>query len=228
MIERIPKNFVLVEVESLFHEKIIFKDGSEFIIDTTYEPEKHNQVSGIVHTVPDDLYFNTSDMEFSMEYDVPIEIEKGDMVFFHYLQLSEAIKNNYIMMIDDKMHVYVRYDQCFCAIRNKEVIMLNGWILLEPFGEEETLRSDLINVNLPFHRRKAHPLRGEIAHIGLPVKKYLWSKYETDQDIAVGYGDKVMFLPHSDIPLEYGLHQTLEKLYYRVQRKDLLSKINLN
>jgi len=225
MLERIPKNFVLVEVESLFHDKVIFKDGRKLLIDTTYEPDKHNQVSGIVHTVPDSLYFNTSDMEFSMEYDIPMELKKGDKVFFHYLQVTAAIKKELTLTIDGKLHIFIRYDQCFCSIRDEDIVMLNGWMLLEPFGNEDRITSDVINVDLPFHRTKPHPLKGEIAHIGIPVNKYLWSKHETDDDVEVSKGDKVMFLPFSDIPLEYGLHQTLDKLYYRVQRKDLLNKL---
>ncbi len=225
MIERIPKSYVLVEVDSLFQDKILFQDGRELHIDPTYEPEKHHQTSGIVHTVPDSLHFDLKDMEFSMEYDVPIELKKGDKVFFHYLQISDAIKNKMLLTIEGKLHIFVRYDSCFCALREDEMVMLNGWMLLEPFGTTEELTSNVIDTKLPFHRRKPHPLKGEITSIGTPVKQYLWNKHESDKNINVSLGDKVMFLPHSDIPLEYGLHQKLDKVYYRVQRKDLLNKI---
>lgn len=226
MIKRIPSSYVLVEVETLLHDKVLFQDGRELLIDSSYEPEKHNQVSGIVHTAPDSLYFDTSEMEMSMEYDVPMELQKGDKVFFHYLQMSTAIKGNLILTINDKLHIFVRYDQCFCAIRKEEVIMLNGWMLLKPNGEEDMVSSSIIDVDLPTHRRKPHPLKGEVVHLGHPVKKYLWSKHETDENIDVALGDIVMFLPYSDIPLEYALHQSLDDIYYRVQRKDLLNKLN--
>lgn len=225
MIERIPKSFVLVEVDSLFHDKILFDDGRELLIDPTYEPEKHHQVSGIVHTVPDSLYYNKKDMEFSMEYDVPVELKKGDKVFFHYLQITKVLSESLMLTIDDKLHIFVRYDSCFCAIRDDNFIMLNGWMLLEPYGNTERLESEVLDLHLPFNRRKPHPLKGEITHIGEPVKEYLWSNHESDKNINVSLGDKVMFLPHSDIPLEYDMHQELNKVYYRVQRKDLLNKI---
>ena len=41
--------------------------------------------------------------------------------------------------------------------------------------------------------------------------------------LHVEKGDTVIFLPHSDIPLEYDMHQSLKEKYYRVQRKELLS-----
>lgn len=225
MVERIPNNYVLVEIDSLFHDKILFKDGGEFHIDPTFDPEKHHNTSGIVHTVPDSLYFNLTDMEFSMEYDVPIELKEGDKVFFHYLQISHAISGNMLLTIKGKLHVFVRYDSCFCALRGDDMIMLNGWMLLLPYGNAETLESDIIETKIPKDRRKPHPLKGEIVQIGNPVNRYLWNNHESDKNINVSLGDKVMFLPHSDIPLEYGLHQKLDKVYYRVQRKDLLNKI---
>ena len=223
MIQRIPKNYVLVEVDSLIHDKILFKDGSKLIVDTTYEPDKHNQVFGVVHTAPDDLYFDPKEMEFSVEYDIPMEIKKGDKIFYHYLQISTAIKQDLVLNIGGKTHIFVRYDQCFCAMRGDQVIMLNGWMLLEPYGLEDVLTSEVIKIR-PGNRRP-HPLKGKIAHIGTPVNKYLWSAHESDDHINVKSGDKVMFLPYSDIPLEYGIHQTLDQTYYRVQRKDLLNKL---
>jgi co-chaperonin GroES (HSP10) len=225
MIKRIPQNFVLIEVESLFHDNILFNDGRELLIDPTYEPEKHHQTSGIVHTVPDSLYFNKKDIEFSMEYQVPVELQKGDKVFFHYLQISSAINQKLLLTIEGKLHIFVRYDQCFCAIREGEMIMLNGWMLLEPYDYEEQIQSEVINTKLPSNRRKHHPLKGVISHIGDPVSEYLWGKHETDKGINVDKGDKVMFMPFSDIPLEYNMHQKLDKVYFRVQRKDILNKL---
>lgn len=225
MVERIPMNYVLVEVESLFHRNILFNDGREIYIDPTFEPEKHHRISGIVKEVPMELYFNLRDIEFSMEYDVPIELKKGDEVFFHYLQITSALENKSTITIDGKLHLFIKYDRCFCAIRNDEMVMLNGWMLLEPYGEASRPTSDVINTNIPINRRKPHPLKGVISKMGLPVDTYLWAKHESDKDIDVSLGDKVMFLPQSDIPLEYGLHQKLNKIYYRVQRKDLLNKI---
>jgi len=225
MVERIPMSYVLVELDALFYNKITLQSGGEIIIDPTYEPEKHHQTSGIVKTVPDSLYFEKSDMEFSMEYKVPIELKEGDKVFFHYLQISSAISNSHLLTIDGKQHIFIRYDQCFCAVRDEEFVMLNGWMLLEPIDQEDKPQPKYINTRLPKSRRKKDPLRGKILYLGDPVSEYLWGGEETDDGINVDAGEVVTFLPESDIPLEYNLHRTLSEVYYRVQRKDLINKI---
>ncbi len=109
-----------------------------------------------------------------MEYDVPIELQKGDKVFFHYLQLDAAIKGNMLMTISDKLHAFIRYDQCFCAMRDGEFITLNGWMLLEPYGEDDTPVSEILYTKIS-NRKKYHPLKGKIVHLGTPVSEYLWS-----------------------------------------------------
>ena len=75
---------------------------------------------------------------------------------------------------------------------------------------------------LPKDRQDHDPLMGEIVHIGEPVEQYFYGS-ETDNGINVKKGDKVIFLPHSDIPLEYPMHKSLDETYFRAQRKELLS-----
>jgi co-chaperonin GroES (HSP10) len=225
MVERIPASYVLIELDALFYNKITLRSGDDLIIDPTYEPEKHHQTSGIVKAVPDSLYFQKFDMEFSMEYKVPVEIKEGDKVFFHYLQISSAISNNHLLKIDGKQHIFIRYDQCFCALRDDKFVMLNGWMLLEPINQKDKPKPKYIDPRLPKDRQEKNPLRGKILHLGESVTEYLWGGEETDIGIDVDAGDVVTFLPHSDIPLEYNLHRTLKNVYYRVQRKDLINKI---
>jgi hypothetical protein len=101
--------------------------------------------------------------------------------------------------------------------------MLNGWMLLEPV-EYENKPKTVFNPRLPSDRQKKHPLRGKIAHLGTPVEEYFWGN-DNDDNINVCKDDLVTFLPNSDIPLEYKFHQSLDNVYFRVQRKDLLNKI---
>ena len=223
----IPSSYVLVEVESLLHKNILFKNGGELLIDPSFEPEKHYRVSGIVKAVPESLYFNPTDMEFSMEFDVSMDLKVGDNVFFHYLQMDRAIKEELLIEIDGKQHIYIRYDSCFCAFRGEEVVMLNGWMLLEPYGTEEQIQSDFLDLQLRTRKTKPHPLKGKILHASSPVKTYLWGKHEKDDGIDIEEGDVVSFLPYSNIPPEYGLHESLGKVFYRTQRKELLTKIQL-
>jgi len=220
--KRIPKNHVLVEVSCLRHRKIAFESGSEIIVDPSFKPEEHAQTRGIVRSIPEGLYFNNKDIMESVEYLTDIEVEVGDQVFFHYLQINIAISEKKVLIEDGKFFIFIRYDSLFCAIRNNNMIMLNGWMLLEPIERAVNKESKVITT-LPRDRQKKDPLKGKIIHVGTPVKEYFYGKVEADNGIDVKKGDTVIFLPHSDIPLEYSMHQSLKEVYYRVQRKELLS-----
>lgn len=223
MNKRIPKNHVLIEVDCLRHKKIAFESGTEIIVDPTFTPQIHAQTSGIVKVVPEALYYNKNDRGFeSVEYLTDINVEVGDQVFFHYLQIDIAIQQRRIIEEDGKFFIFIKYDSLFMSIRDGEIVMHNGWMLLEPVGEAKD-EASVVNTRIPKNRRIHDPLKGKIAHVGVPVKEYWWGNDQTDNGIEVEEGDTVIFLPHSDIPLEYEMHQSLKKKYYRVQRKELLS-----
>ena len=99
--------------------------------------------------------------------------------------------------------------------------MFNGWMLLKPVDKAVDEEKGYIDT-LPKDRQEHDPLMGEIVHIGAPVEDYFYGS-ESDDGIEVKKGDIVIFMPHSDIPLEYPMHKNLEDTYFRVQRKELLS-----
>jgi hypothetical protein len=220
MVKRIPKNHILVEMDCLRHKKIPFKNGYDIIIDPGFAKEQHAQTHGIVRKLPEALYFNEKDIE-SLEFKTPITVQEGDKVFFHYLQINKAISKNKTIYKDGKYYIFIHHDSLFFGERNNQYIMFNGWMLLKPIKaavDEEKLYLD----TLPKNRQEHDPLMGEIAFCGEPVEQYFYGS-ETDEGVNVKVGDKVVFLPHSDIPVEYPMHQSLEQKYFRVQRKELLS-----
>tara|TARA_R110000751_G_scaffold262043_2_gene361289 strand:+ start:1117 stop:1803 length:687 start_codon:yes stop_codon:yes gene_type:complete len=222
--KKIPKNHVLVEVDFLRYKKIAFKSGTEIIVDPTFSPEKHAQTSGIVSVVPESLYYDKEDVGCfnSVEFLTDISIKVGDKVFFHYLQINLAINQHRIIEEDGKFFIFIKYDSLFMSIRDEKVVMHNGWMLLKPV-DRAVDEASKINRRLPKDRQTHDPLKGEIAFLGDPVKEYFWGNDETDEGIDVKKGDVVIYLPHSDIPLEYNMHQSLDEKYFRVQRKELLS-----
>ena len=173
--------------------------------------------------MPESLYYNKLDRGFeSVEYLTDINLEVGDKVFFHYLQIDIAINQRRIIEEDGKFFIFIKHDSLFMSIRNEEIVMHNGWMLLEPV-DKAVDKDSVVNTKIPKNRQKHDPLKGRIAFLGDPVKEYWWGNNETDEGINVNKGDTVIFLPHSDIPLEYDMHQSLKEKYYRVQRKELLS-----
>jgi len=158
----------------------------------------------------------------SVEFLTDIDVKVGDNVFFHYLQINIAINRKMVLYENGKYYIFIRYDSLFCAIREKEgVVMFNGWMLLKPINKASYKKTEF-NPNLPKDRQIYDPLMGEIAYLGKPVKEYYYGKHEADSGIEVEKGQLVAFLPNSDIPLEYDMHQSLNDKFYRVQRKELL------
>jgi len=223
MSKRIPKNHVLVEVDCLRHKKIAFESGTEIIVDPSITPQIHAQTSGIVRVVPESLYYNKLDRGFeSSEFLTDINVKVGDKVFFHYLQIDAAISHRRIIEEDGKFFIFIRHDSLFMSIREEEIVMHNGWMLLKPI-DLAVDEASVVNTRIPKNRQKYNPLKGEIAFLGDPVKEYWWGNNETDEGIDVEKGDTVIFLHNSDITLEYDFHQRLNEKHYRVQRKELLS-----
>ena len=220
MIQRIPKNHLLVEVDCLRHKKIAFQSGMEIIVDPGFAKEQHAQTHGIVRNIPEALYFSSRDLE-SVEFKTPITVKPGDKVFFHYLQINKAVNQNKTIYKDGKYFIFIKHDSLFFGERDGEYIMFNGWMLLKPVALAVEEKKTYIDT-LPKNRQAHDPLMGEIAFAGDPVEKYYYGS-ETDAGIDVKVGDKVIFLPESDIPVEYPMHQSLEQKYFRVQRKELLS-----
>jgi len=224
MIKRIPKNHLLIEVDCLRHKKIAFEDGYQIIVDPSFGKEQHAQTSGIVKVIPEYLYFNQEDGANSVEYLTEIRVKPGDKVYFHYLQINKAVSQKKVFRENGKFYIFIEHDSLFCGIRNEEMIMFNGWMLLKPVAKFVDKDKKYIDT-LPKDRQSHDPLMGEIIHVGEPVTEYFYGS-ETDEGIDVSKGDNVIFLPHSDIPLEYGMHQSLDETYFRAQRKELLSIYN--
>jgi co-chaperonin GroES (HSP10) len=71
-----------------------------------------------------------------------MQLSVGDKVYFHYL----TIKNeNWLGLLDDRKLFKVPYDQCFCAVRDGQIIMLNKNVLLTPYYDESYEEIEVAN-----------------------------------------------------------------------------------
>jgi len=67
--------------------------------------------------------------------DQPIQGKPGDKVYFHYLALSD---DSYMGQDPDHNRYYrVPYDSCFCFVRGATTLMVNGYMQVEPFWNED-------------------------------------------------------------------------------------------
>ena len=193
-------------------------DSKGFFIDKSFEPEKHAQTSAEVLGVCSDLFFSYDDIYgSSLIYKTDNELRVGDIVYFHYLCTLRAKKDG-VMFADE---FYLRYDDIFCLKRDGELIMLNGWILVEAEFKKPVSLFDI-------RTKEESENQGTIRHIGSCNTGYLEGEGKVDLDIF-NVGDIVYFGSEDAIPIEYyNFNKTLDKgknTFYRMQRPDILGKL---
>lgn len=221
---RILNNKVLIKPKGGNDEVIIEGYGGKKIslfIDTSFETEKHAPTIGEVVKIPNRLVFDRKSTMRTTEFDVDMELKVGDMAIYHYLAPENCIMRKEYVVVDKQIYFIVNYDQIFCAKRGDEVVMVNGYILVEPVVEDVFKSSLLITPDTL--KDKNSPVEGIVRYIGTPVRNYLYEKDIQENADEPKVGDTIMFTQDSDIPLQYDLHASLDgkKKFFRMQRKDI-------
>lgn len=220
-------NHVMVELDPE-NDHIKTKNG-ELYLDTSYEPDKHVTVTGVVKAVPENLRFDTENPSY-MPWDTDMELMEGDRVILHYLAVMNAfrpeMKKYWIQ--DGKRIVFIQYRSIFCMIRNEKIIPINGYCLIEPIPDRyiETLkeRADTAGLILAGMNEKNNKrvVYGRVAYTGIPNKRYFDPCY-TDEGVDIKVGDEVVMRKISDLPTEFEYHAKLDngRKLYRAQRCDI-------
>ena len=216
----VRENYVHIKVDRESDE-LLLNNGETLYIDPTFDPTKHEPSSGKVLGICDSLFFTEDPKNLrSVNFDVDIEVEPGDTVVFNYKM--RPLAESYGAVLDDGTF-FLTYDKLYLAFgENKEIRPLNGQVIVEPIEEEvKTI------VELPDHmKRHKSNTKGYIRYIGKPVRKYReWPDFPTDND-DLKVGDLVYFSERDCIPLQYSLHQSVDKgtTLYRMLRKDIVAK----
>ena len=245
----IPSNTVLVEM-TYTTEGIKSKGGIiiGFNTDWEFEDETDSHAGNLaeiyakVYRCPPKLYYERGD-SLSMPWDCNMELQVGDTVFFNAIESRNSVE----IVCEGKTYKLLPYQDLYCAKRQVvpthkeifndlvifgelpppeyEVIMLNGYVLLE--------RVYLENVS-PLAVSKDAGLdktRGIIRYVGSSPKEYQRKEYSDIKDLEVG--DMVLFAPNSPLFL---LERTTalstfdgDNLYWCVHRRRIsmvLSKRN--
>ena len=224
-------NHVMVELDPE-NDHIKTKNG-EWYLDTSYEPDKHVTVTGVVKAVPTNLRFDPYNPSY-MPWDCSMELEVGDKVIIHYLAVMNCfrpeMKKYWIQ--DGKRIVFIQYRSIYCVIRNDEIIPINGYCLIEPMPDRyiESLkeRADTAGLILAGMNEKNNKrvVYGKVAYTGIPNKRYFDPIY-TDECVDIVPGDEVVMRKISDIPAEYEYHAKIDggRKFYRVQRRDIFAVV---
>lgn len=184
--------------------------------DNKFNELKNITIIGEVLGVPDNIIYDKMDYEHSMEWETSMELKVGDIVWFTYMAIKNALDGNDPKSIDG--NPFIPYGSCVVAKRGDEVICLNGYVLVEPLDKDKLpfelspMYEDNKNLNI-----------GVIKHIGSVNKNYF---DESMDDDIYSVGDLVMFEDINNILLEYDSHRYFEdKQLFRMQRRDLICKI---
>lgn len=259
---RIPNNLVLVLPDPDFKT---YKNSSLIVSDSPEHQAQHFSIRGRVFGLPEKLIFNgdviknfkiNSSADFdslrkirdlkqeSMLYDVEMEIEVGDMVYFQYTEHYAAYKNQRFVETELGDMLMMDYDAMICCHplhQPEKLRMLNGFILVEPLKKpiviEEGIEmiKGLGGVFLPVMNDKQRYIRskrqqvGTVLMTGKKCSGYL-DFPEAAPDTEIEIGDTIVYNPAYGLRLEPEYHNgvLLHKKVYRMHRKDLVVKFEFN
>lgn len=157
----------------------------------------------------------------SVQYNVPVEVEVGDKVFFEYMayQLSEQL------LTSEGLMLLIKYDMLILSFRNEECQMLNGFMLIE---NEQLEKQEIQGIELILNqteKKTRNRARAKVIASNAPCKMYL--DFRGYQDGEAETGDTILYDPRYAKELEYGLHRIFnEKKLLRIQRKDIYAVLD--
>jgi co-chaperonin GroES (HSP10) len=164
---------ILIELDTLFNNEIdtglVSEEGEKikFEFDPTYEPYKYIKTKAKVIGVPNEYdsepltaehhltpksKFDMTKFLFASDFPNP-DIRVGDEVYYHYLSVrpdkEDAPSVSFVCRTSDGNQVhYVRNKELHCILRDGEIIMLFGNVLIQPSYGEEIQDIDVNGVNV--------------------------------------------------------------------------------
>ena len=233
---RPTRNNIIIHLDRR-QEEIKRDSGFKLKLDTSFEPEKHANITGHVVALPDRLFFDpTPGQAHSLDWDTDMELEVGDYVISYYLSSINAMSGdrNGRLLEDDQGNKYliVRYDRIYAARRGDQIVTVNGFNLLTPVRqlEERTMRERMQKLDLAMPAN-THAIKGakiaRLKYVAKPNRRYRDPRY-WDYDDPINPGDLLLIRRNAGIPIEYEYHTSLEgdQVFYRVQRNFIFGVVD--
>lgn len=138
---RLVRDFIIVKVPSVFIDETKYKglNGMNIMLNVFHRPEHHTRNYGIVVSTPISLgkwpiisqpTFPGGKSHYRRMSDIPMDIEVGDKVYFHYnclLPDTHTRLYNYLFVKSQKeivngkevnfLYFRIKYDLCFAVVR---------------------------------------------------------------------------------------------------------------
>ena len=168
-------NRVLVEIETIMHDKIKTKTGFELFADNTYDIGSYAIRSGKIAKLPKKLTFWDEDKQNGIPWRTTIEAEVGDDVWFYGMSAHSGEK----VKCNDKLYVFINYaDLYVCKKQNGSVVCLNGNVLLKP--QIKAVKA------LSFEKEHIDPDWAKVAYICSRNTEYEAEYRADDENLKVG------------------------------------------
>lgn len=203
-------------------EKYFWMDNTRIYADVVAVPERVAGNITVAHDHPGfpvgDGYYSGGILKARKTIDNIIpEVEVGDRLYFDFDILGNMEYSTGTRLGDG--YFAVRYDQIICTVRNGEIIMIGGWVLIDPQVEENLLPvRDAQGNLLPKERwiaktpdpSTAVALHGTLRHIGKPLR--------CDDPLDIEPGDRIIFSYYSEYKM------VIEgKEYFCMKQRDILA-----
>jgi len=200
-----------VVVQSVVDMSTIKYKSLTLLVDTSFEPENHQEVINEVIKLPEKLYYDEHSWECK------IEVELGDLVFIEYMACLKAT----ILDVEGDIYRLVPYNFFYLAKRGDQVIPLNGNILVSPIYLKYDGAINIDHVEVP-------PDCYKIEYMGKPVDCYKDAKWV---DMPVQVGDYVVMRvgPKSMRPFERGVtkHFDPDKTLFVVKPNRIIYSVTI-
>ena len=210
----------MVAIKPFPSDEIRLKTGEKLYLDVRFEEYLNAQTAGEVVSVPEKLVYSTkTEAPVTTEWDTDMELKVGDVVVFNYLAVKNSLGSGYWI---DKDTVCIPYDKIYVALRQGEVICINGIIIVEP-EVENTLTSLIIPDNAKLKSKQV----GRVVYAGKPNRGYRKEHLftgKTGPDSPVEVGSRVVFSWNDAIPIQPNAElrgEISRSMLYRMQHKDV-------
>lgn len=138
-----PISKLLVTIEKKYQDK----SGALFI-DTSFHPEEHATLKGIVHSVPNKLGDEYWRGKTNMIIKAGDEVWFSYGIIYDYKRYENGETPSYKNLINYQGQEYWRvdYSEVFCVVREGKILIPTEYILLEPIADntEKKLASGLV------------------------------------------------------------------------------------
>jgi hypothetical protein len=257
---RIIKNQLIIRTDAVLNETISTKNKVKLYAALQYEPERHTRCYGEVMSVPfycdripviNDVlggpaYYDMPQYQFKSMADIPLEVEVGDKVYFHYNVLlpddnSKGLWNtNWIKSKletdadgNKKRFYYFKANmtQIIAVVRDGKVIPIGSHVLVEP--DLETWEEILLPIaEALMVDGKPVPVRNADGTVKMkPKSEWIQKKVEPEEKYLRGWvrhigtplnGDKCSLKAGDYVYFQKHANTKIEvegKVYYRMLQR---------